>query len=370
MRYTVQAGDSPARIAQRLGGDMRRLGELLAANLHKPRAFGLGGVETFASLQIGEQLAVPDAWGVGRPRQQGLAQYNGYSISAAGAAAAAPAFAALTSVADFSQPAACAPVMAAQQAWNANGGTPTLTVDGGYGPNTINAWGEISTVLNGTPGQVPAAPATYPNCGGGGGGGGGSFSGAVMAAATALDAQLASQGCCGCGQTGAPLSNAVAAFKQAILVTPSDWGTNSSAATVTGSTINVSSAACQIAFGSELGGTLSDLKAVLGASMTYTGTYCATSNCACQNFGSNCGNVPPPNPPTCTPPQVNDTVTGQCVAPCPSGAAPANGVCPPAPQPSGGGGTSSGALLAGVLLIGGGAAATYYAIKARKRHAA
>jgi len=369
MRYTVQAGDSPAKIAQQLGGDARRLGELLAANLHKPRAFGLGGVETFAALHVGEQLAVPDAWGVGRPRQYGLAQYNGFTISAAGAAAAAPAFAALTNVSDFSQPAACAPVKAAQQAWNANGGTPTLTVDGGYGPDTINAWGEISTILNGTPGQVPSPPSSYPNCGGGGGGGGGNFNSGVVNAAQALDAQLAAQGCCGCGQAGSALSNAVAAFKQAILVNPSDWGSNSSAPTVTGSTINVSDPACQIAFGSELGGTLADLKSVLGSSMQYSGSYCATSNCQCVNTGTNCGNTPPP-PPACVAPQVNDSVTGQCVNPCAGGSAPANGVCPPAPSPSGGGSSNTGALVGILLLVGGGTAATYYAIKARRRHAA
>lgn len=363
MRYTVQAGDSPAKIAQRLIGSPARLGELLAANLHKPRAFGLGGVQTFASLHIGEQLVVPHGWGVG--------QVNGYSIDPAGAQAAASAFGALSNVSDFTQPAACAPVMAAQQAWNANGGTPQLTVDGGYGPDTANAWLEVSTVVNGVPGNVPAGLTSgYPNCGGGGGGGGGSFSGAVMAAAANLDAQLAAQGCCGCGQSGSALSNAVAAFKQAILVNPGDWGSSSSAATVTGSTINVSDPACQIAFGSELGGTLADLKAVLGASMHYQGSYCATSNCQCVNTGTNCGNAPPPQPPACVAPQVNDSVTDQCVNPCPGGGAPANGVCPPAPQPSGGGSSNSGALIGIVLLVGGGAAATYYAIKAKKRHAA
>lgn len=362
MRYQVMAGDSPAGIARKLTGNAGRMGDLLAANPGKQVALS-HGTATFASLQIGEVLNVPRSW-----RQfggQGLGQVNGYSIGATGATAAAPAFAALQGL-DFTQPSSCGPVKAAQQAWNA-WGTPQLTVDGGYGPDTASAWSEVD-IMTGGSGQVPAGLTSgWPNCGGGGGGGG-TYSGAVMAAAAALDAQLAAQGCCGCGQSGSALSNAVAAFKQAILVNPSDWGSNTSASTVTGSTINVSDPACQIAFGSELGGTLADLKAVLGASMTYTGSYCATSNCACVDNGSNCGQQPPP--PACTAPQVPDSVTNQCVNPCPGGGAPANGVCPPAPQPSGGSSSSGGALLAGLLLVGGGAVATGYAIKARRRKVA
>lgn len=371
MRYQVQAGDSPARIAQRLTGNAARMGELLDANPAKPR-MASAGMHTFASLHVGEQLNVPRAWaqfGVGAPVTQ-----NGYTIDPTNANWNALLAAAQTmnQVSDFTQTAACGPVQAFQTAWNTAGGTPALTVDGNYGADTSYADSAVAQASGG--GNVPAALTSgFPNCSGGGGGGGsGSYSQAVVAAATALNAQLVSQGCCGCGVAGSALSNATSAFKQAILTNASDWGSNTSAPTVTGSTINVSSQACQIAFGSEVGGTLSDLKAVLGASMTYAGSYCATSNCACVNAGTNCGSTPPPTPPACTAPQVPDSVTNQCVNPCSNGSAPANGVCPPsAPSTTTSSGTSAGALLAGVLLVGGGVAATTYAIKAKKKkHAA
>lgn len=367
MRYQVMAGDSPAGIARKLTGNAGRMGDLLAANPGKAVALSQG-TPTFASLHVGEVLNVPRSWrqfGVGG---QGLGDVNGYSIGATGATAVLPQFAALQGL-DFTQPSACGPVKAAQQAWNA-WGSPQLTVDGGYGPDTANAWSEVD-IMTGGSGQVPAGLTSgWPSCGGGGGGGGGNFNSAVVQAAQALDAQLAAQGCCGCGQAGSALSNAVAAFKQAILVNPGDWGSSSSASTVTGSTINVSDPACQIAFGSELGGTLADLKSVLGSAMTYTGSYCCTSNCACVDNGSNCGQQPPPQPPACVAPQVPDSVTNQCVNPCPGGSAPANGVCPPAPQPSGGSSSNGGAIVALALLVGGGAVATGYAIKARRRKVA
>ena len=65
MHYVVQRGDSPARIAQKLTGTTRGMGQLLAANPHKVRALGLGGFETFQSISVGERLNVPRGWGVG-----------------------------------------------------------------------------------------------------------------------------------------------------------------------------------------------------------------------------------------------------------------------------------------------------------------
>ena len=54
------------------------------------------------------------------------------------------------------------------------------------------------------------------------------------------------------------------------------------------------------------------------------------------------------SPPTCPSGQVNDSVTGQCVAPCPNGSAPANGMCSGSP-PSNNASASSGGLVALVL---------------------
>jgi hypothetical protein len=288
--YSVQAGDSPARIAHRLTGNAARMAELVAANPNKPRAG-----TTFASLHIGEQLALPSAW---RSQPQGLA---GFGLAAA-------------------------------------------------------------------------------------------YSAAVTAAATALDAQLAAQGCCGANVSGSTLSNLTAAFKQAILTNASDWGSNTAAPTVTGTTINVSTAACQIAFGSELGGTLADLQAVLGSAMTYTGSYCSNSSCVVVNSGTNCGGTTPPATPGTPPPdsscpanQIIDASTWTCAPICPDDSRPCNGQCIgyaggpltpqgspcPAPQtvtpPSSGSSSSSaGPLMAGVILVGLGSAATYYAVKHRK----
>ncbi|HZU83189.1 MAG TPA: hypothetical protein VE987_09745, partial [Polyangiaceae bacterium] len=315
MRYQVMAGDSPAGIARKLTGNAGRMGDLLAANPSKPVALSQG-LPTFASLHVGEVLNVPRSW-----RQFGMGSGQGTTDAVLGQAA--------QNVMNLNDPCnlsqSCAVVQGFQTAWNNtsdpnmhssldNSGNPigTLVDDGKYGQETSAA---VEAAL-GT--QSPSPCGSYSgSCGGGGGGGGGNFNSSVISAAQALDAQLAAQGCCGCGQAGSALSNAVAAFKQAILVNPGDWGSSSSASTVTGSTINVSDPACQIAFGSELGGTLADLKSVLGSSMTYTGSYCCTSNCACVNMGSNCGQQPPPPPPACVAPQVPDSVTNQCVNPCP-----------------------------------------------------
>jgi hypothetical protein len=49
-----------------------------------------------------------------------------------------------------------------------------------------------------------------------------------------------------------------------------------------------------------------------------------------------CGAPPPPPPTTCPAGQVQDQVTGACVAPCPDGSAPKGGECPAAIVPAGG----------------------------------
>jgi Cys-rich repeat protein len=195
-----------------------------------------------------------------------------------------------------------------------------------------------------------------------------------------LDAQLSAKGCCGCGQQGSDLSNAVMEFKRAIITNPGDWGSSSNAPTVTGSNINVSDPSCQIAFGSEKGGTLKDLTTVLGGSMSYKGTYCAKSDCSCIDTGTNCGAPPPPCSSNSDCPSGQQCVNGKCVTPpgpcqtnadCPSGQTCMGGKCVPVkpPTPGGGGGGGAGALLAGVLLVGGGVAATAFAMKRKKHHA-
>ena len=240
-----------------------------------------------------------------------------------------------------------------------------LTVDGKYGPNTADA---VQAALDT---QSPSPCTTYTNSGGGGGGGGGGttgYSGAVLNAAQNLDNYLAQYGCTACQQAGQPpqaldtLSPLVAAFKNAILVTPGS--TSAASATVTGSTINMSSAACQNAYGP---GTLADLKAVLGASMTSGSTACTDSSCNCLT-GNGQGPTPPAPPPAPNPTPTPCSVPGN---PCPPGQVCVSGQCiagttPPSSAPTGG--SSAGPLLAGVILVGGGAAAVSYAVKRRKGH--
>lgn len=59
--YVVRHGDSPRSIAHRLAGNPERVGELFVVNRHK-NVVSLGGVSTFATLTVGERLALPRAW--------------------------------------------------------------------------------------------------------------------------------------------------------------------------------------------------------------------------------------------------------------------------------------------------------------------
>jgi LPXTG-motif cell wall-anchored protein len=71
---------------------------------------------------------------------------------------------AMNQVTDFTSTAACAPVMAFQNAWNAAGGSPTLTVDGGYGAQTAAAAGQVAAA-NGGGNVAPALTSGFPTCG-------------------------------------------------------------------------------------------------------------------------------------------------------------------------------------------------------------
>jgi hypothetical protein len=155
------------------------------------------------------------------------------------------------------------------------------------------------------------------------------YTDAALNAARAVDAELTTQGCCGAGVAGSPLSNAIAAFKQAILSNPSDWGNAYDAATVIpGSHIDVSNTVCQIAL------SLSDLQAVLGSAMTYTGSGCfgawvGAGNCPTTDQGTGCDKPDD----KCNSTSVIDSVTRRCAPMCWDFSRPANGVCPPQPPP-------------------------------------
>jgi hypothetical protein len=73
--------------------------------------------------------------------------------------------AAMAQVQDFTSTAACGPVKAFQSAWNAAGGTPSLTVDGGYGVNTASASGAVAAA-NGLGAVQGGLSGGFPNCGG------------------------------------------------------------------------------------------------------------------------------------------------------------------------------------------------------------
>jgi hypothetical protein len=70
--------------------------------------------------------------------------------------------AAVNTAGDLTSTAACGPVKAFQSAVGAAGG-PNLSVDGGYGPATAAAAGQVAAV-NG--GNAQAAVTSFPNCGG------------------------------------------------------------------------------------------------------------------------------------------------------------------------------------------------------------
>lgn len=265
--------------------------------------------------------------------------------------------AAATAITNLNDPcnltASGATVAAFQTAWNAtidgnmrqstnsqNVVNWPLTVDGKYGPNTADA---AQAALDQ---QSPSPCTSYTGSyGGGGGGGGGGYSATVIAAAQALDAYLAQNGCTACTQAGAPpssgdpLSALVQTFKQAILVSPGN--TSTASATVTGSTINMSSTACQQSFGP---GSIADLTAVLGANKQSGSTACTDSNCNCL---SGSGQPPGPSP---TPPPL----------PAPPGPS-------PIPTPPSTPASSHTALVAGVVAAGAAAAAGLYVYKRRHK---
>jgi len=390
MHYTVKPGDSPARIAQRLTGDGARLGELVYANPSKPFT-RVGGVVTFASLHPGEQLAIPPSWqrfgmagpplGLGDASSDVNAAEGTYQLANTALSTAQIAADVVGAINQFytsaqqseqvcvdgndlscqnsvqnyestiqgaQASAASAPDLATAQAQG--------TIAQAAASSALALAQAVAQSNKGTPGG--GGGAGQGGGGGGGGKGGKTFSAAIVAAAKALDAQLQASGCTGCGDPSSQLSTLTQAFKKAI-VTSSSCAAQS-CPTVTGSTINMTTTACQQAFGP---GTLADLKTVLGSAMTYQGTVCTDSNCVCQ------GTTPPkPQPTTCPSGQVQDSVTGSCVAPCPDGSAPASGQCdvvqPPAPSSSS---SSAGPLVAGVVLVGGGIAAAAFALKGRRR---
>ena len=77
MRYAlvVAEGDSPGSLAKRLTGDASRYRELVAANPQKPTRGA-----TFATLEEGEELEVPEAWIEDRTRVFGLGAFGTYTL--------------------------------------------------------------------------------------------------------------------------------------------------------------------------------------------------------------------------------------------------------------------------------------------------
>lgn len=60
--YRVQNGDSPARIAAKMTGNSRRASELVAANPTVPRVVAANGQVTFRALRVGQSLSIPTSW--------------------------------------------------------------------------------------------------------------------------------------------------------------------------------------------------------------------------------------------------------------------------------------------------------------------
>jgi len=60
--YTVQAGDSPAKIAAVHAGCPKCAADLVPANPHKEATVLPNGFTTFKNLRAGEKIALPDKW--------------------------------------------------------------------------------------------------------------------------------------------------------------------------------------------------------------------------------------------------------------------------------------------------------------------
>jgi hypothetical protein len=268
----VQENDTPAQIAAKLTGSPGRMTELVAANPQKARRGA-----TFASLYIGEKLAVPSSWGslqgLGR-RLLGTGDDPTWTGQAAAANALLPLVQAIAADANYCT-SGNANVLAFQQGWNGSafvtvGGQDALTEDGEYGSASQYA----ATLVTST---APSTCTSYASAAS-------SVSAAATSAAQALDQYLAANGCAGCtnGDTTSQLATLTYALKEAV-VTP---GAAASTATPTslGQTVNMVGAAAY-AYGP---GTDSILSLILGSSRTYTGGPCTDSagNCLSSTSSS------------------------------------------------------------------------------------
>jgi len=353
MHYTVQPGDSPARIAQRLTGNAALMGQLVAANPALPRAHGLGAV-TFRELHVGQKLNLPPSWmrfGIsGAPGVSGVPTV-GVGDAASDLSAAQSAYtqgsttlAGAQQVTDVSQAATYFAQSAASSLAVANdvGDSSSASQIVVYQTTIATQQAAINTASDlasaqaaCTAAQAAAASAlTLANKAATSGSGGGqsqsTLAQAAIAAANAITGDSAA--CSNVSKTGTSVNTAVHAFKVA-------W--------------NAAGQSPQLAYNGQYDAACAS---ALGTALQGTGIGAPTA-CAASP-------TPPPTQ-SCPSGQVYDVDQGKCV--CPNGSAPdASGNCAaPVTQPTAQ--ASSNALVAGVLIAGLGVAGVTYAIKKRKR---
>jgi len=351
MLYTVQRGDSPARIAQKITGNPARMPQLLEANPGLPRTKGYG--ITLRSLAVGQELQLPRAW------DRGFALGDANSVAIELQTIQAQASNGPVADADGSYHGS---VTAYQIAGAAAVSGLGPDIDSTYGIGTTGpagtqaAWStnsSLASVHNGS--ASDANPATladaqtaqgYLSA----------MSGYYQSAVTAGDAVG------GAGNTPAqPIANqnaSATALNAYLLASGCDCSAQLQALTKT----------FQLAAGIKADGYYGtqSQKALATALGSSAPSPCYTPSGPCYPGGKP---VPAPVVPSgqgCAAGTVADLQTGACVAPCSNGSAPSGGVCGVTPPAASAVTASNGPLIAGVLLVLLGTGAVTYAVK--KRH--
>lgn len=373
MLYTVQAGDSPARIAQRMTGQPARASELVSANPHKPRVTSQGQV-TFGRLTVGEKLIVPAQWAsFAGGAAAGLAcggcrtGYNRLGVGDASSVTlelqtlSAQASAAPTPDADGSYHGAVSAYQTAGQVAVTTGGLGP-DIDSTYG---IGATGSYTQAAYGTNAMLAAVP------------NGAASSSSPATLANAQNAQSL-------------LQSMAASYQQAITAgqaaqtggggggttTPTTTTASLNAATVAAAqaiaqmgnpcVMNGTVAAFQTAYNGNAGVTPLTVDDKYGAATAAAASAAlqlnggAAAPAACSTFTGGGGGTTPSAP-------ANPSAPSSPSAPS-TPASPSTPVVAPTTTTAATS-TSSGALAAGVILVAGGAAATVFALKRRKKHA-
>lgn len=393
--YQVQNGDSPARIAAKLTGNSARASQLIAANPSVPRVMTMNGQVTFRALRVGQTLNIPVSWsqtGGGRLHRHGpnpIPPTDSWLVDGYLAGSVVAGLGDANSVQVEMQ--ALTAAVATQPTPDADGSYhgyvtglqnqgQVAVSSGGLGPDLDSTYGiavtgpstQAAYSINGTLQALPNGAA-------------GSASPALQAYATQAQGLLSQmlqdyQAALAAGQAsansttppagGSPGNGAADLLYQYLAASGCDCSAQLQKLT------KAFQASAKLTQDGYYGtGTQAALQTVLTAEWNASGNagpaQTAPAACYTTSGGKQTGTCTPTGKPTapvstkCPSGQVNDSVTGACVAPCSGGGAPASGSCsgltPPSTMQAG-----NGPLIAGVLLVTLGIGAVTYAVEKRK----